>query len=88
MREVRPHVLVTYDENGGYPHPDHIRTHQVAVEAFDAAGDPERYPGTGQPWQPLKLYYIRAFTKDYFAAIHAAMTDAGMRDWTRRRGRS
>ena len=50
-------VMTTYDENGGYPHPDHIMCHRVSVEAFEAAGDPARYPGTGQPWEPLKLYY-------------------------------
>src|SRR3954447_23575767 len=42
VREFRPHVVLTYDENGGYPHPDHIMCHRVSVEAFDAAGDPER----------------------------------------------
>ena len=45
VREFRPHVMLTYDENGGYPHPDHIKTHQVSVEAFEAAADPDRYPG-------------------------------------------
>ena len=45
VREFRPHVILTYDENGGYPHPDHIKTHQVSVEAFEAAADPDRYPG-------------------------------------------
>jgi mycothiol S-conjugate amidase len=78
VREFRPHVLVTYDENGGYPHPDHVRTHQVSVEAFHSAGDPARYPGTGAAWQPLKLYYTCAFSKDYFVAIDAAMTAAGL----------
>ena len=58
VREFRPHVMLTYDENGGYPHPDHVMTHQVSVEAFDAAADPDRYPGAGEPWQPLKLYYF------------------------------
>ena len=48
---------LTYDENGGYPHPDHVMTHKVSVAAFDAAGDPDRYPEAGEPWQPLKLYY-------------------------------
>ena len=43
--DFKPHVIVSYDENGGYPHPDHIMAHRVAVEAFDAAGDPDRYPG-------------------------------------------
>src|ERR1044072_1000572 len=42
-REFRPHVMLTYDERGGYPHPDHVKCHEVSVEAFDAAGDPERY---------------------------------------------
>src|SRR5205814_8861157 len=57
MREHRPHVVLTYDENGGYPHPDHIMTHKISMVAFDAAGDPERYPDAGEPWQPSKLYY-------------------------------
>ena len=64
VREFRPHVMLTYDENGGYPHPDHVMTHEVSMEAFEAAGDPERYPGTGEPWQPLKLYYHLTFHKD------------------------
>ena len=42
VREFRPHVMTTYDENGGYPHPDHIMCHTVSMAAFDAAGDPER----------------------------------------------
>ena len=58
IREFRPHVILTYDENGGYPHPDHVKTHEITVEAFDAAADPDRYPGSGAPWQPLKLYYF------------------------------
>ena len=48
IREFRPHVVTTYDENGGYPHPDHIMCHNVSVVAFDAAGDPDRYPGRGR----------------------------------------
>ena len=70
VREFRPHVMLTYDENGGYPHPDHIKTHQVPVEAFEAAGDPDRYPGTGEPWQPLKLYYFVTFHLAKFTALH------------------
>ncbi|MEU1432349.1 mycothiol conjugate amidase Mca [Nocardia sp. NPDC005746] len=78
IRSFRPHVLVTYDERGGYPHPDHIKTHQVAVEAFSAAADPARYPDAGAPWQPLKLYYICAFSKAYFRAMYETMTGAGL----------
>jgi mycothiol S-conjugate amidase len=78
VREFRPHVLLTYDENGGYPHPDHIKTHQVAVEAFEAAGDPDRYPGTGEPWQPLKLYYFVTFHLAKFTALHDEMLRCGL----------
>ncbi len=78
VREFRPHVITTYDEHGGYPHPDHIRTHEVSVEAFDAAGDPDRYPGTGDPWQPLKLYYSLGFHKPRIEALDAAAVAAGL----------
>jgi mycothiol S-conjugate amidase len=78
VREFRPHVLLTYDENGGYPHPDHIKTHQVAVEAFEAAGDPDRYPGCGEPWQPLKLYYFATFHLARFTALHEGMLTTGL----------
>ncbi len=63
MREFRPHVVTTYDENGGYPHPDHIKCHEVSVEAYHAAGDAERYPHAGEPWQPLKLYYNQTMSR-------------------------
>jgi mycothiol S-conjugate amidase len=78
VREFRPHVMLTYDEEGGYPHPDHIKTHQVAVEAFEAAADPERYPGCGDPWQPLKLYYFATFHRDRFTALHEEMLRRGL----------
>jgi mycothiol S-conjugate amidase len=78
VREFRPHVVLTYDENGGYPHPDHIMCHKVSVEAFEAAGDPDRYPGTGAPWQPLKLYYHMTFHQDRYIAEHKAMLKAGL----------
>jgi mycothiol S-conjugate amidase len=78
MREFRPHVVVTYDESGGYPHPDHIRCHEVSVAAFDAAGDPDRFPGTGDPWQPLKLYYSHGFSRARLLAFHDALTSRGL----------
>jgi N-acetyl-1-D-myo-inositol-2-amino-2-deoxy-alpha-D-glucopyranoside deacetylase len=56
IREVRPQVVIGYDSNGGYGHPDHIQAHRVTVGAFEAAGDPERYPEAGEPWTPSKLY--------------------------------
>jgi N-acetyl-1-D-myo-inositol-2-amino-2-deoxy-alpha-D-glucopyranoside deacetylase len=57
VREEQPQVVVTYDERGGYGHPDHIRAHQVAVAAFDVAGKPDRFPAAGPAWSPAKLYY-------------------------------
>jgi mycothiol S-conjugate amidase len=79
VREFRPHVMLTYDESGGYPHPDHIKTHQVAVEAFEAAADPDRYPGVGgEPWQPLKLYYIVAFHQAKYVALHEELVRRGL----------
>ena len=72
VRTHKPDVMTTYNEFGGYGHPDHIRTHDVAVRAFARAGDPAWYPeqlapehgGSGPakadgglaPWQPKKLY--------------------------------
>jgi mycothiol S-conjugate amidase len=76
--EFRPQVIVTYDETGGYPHPDHIRTREVTMAAFEATGDPERYPGTGDPWQPSKLYHHCALRREWFQALHDAMTERGI----------
>jgi mycothiol S-conjugate amidase len=78
IREFRPHVMTTYDENGGYPHPDHIMCHKVSVVAFDAAGDPEKYPELGEPWQPLKLYYNSGWTRARMIALHEGMLAAGL----------
>lgn len=58
IRIERPYVMITYGEDHThYPHPDHVRCHEIAVAAFEAAGDPDRYPHTGDVWQPMKLYY-------------------------------
>ncbi|MCU7725410.1 mycothiol conjugate amidase Mca [Actinoplanes sp. KI2] len=78
IREFRPQVMTTYDENGGYPHPDHIMCHKVSVAAFDAAGDPEKYPELGEPWQPLKLYYNSGWTRARMLALHEGMLSAGL----------
>jgi mycothiol conjugate amidase Mca len=58
IRAYRPHVLVSYNEHGGYGHPDHIACHKVTLAAFDAAADPARYPAAGPAWAPLKLYVM------------------------------
>jgi mycothiol S-conjugate amidase len=78
IREFRPHVITTYDENGGYPHPDHIMTHKISMVAFDAAGDPERYPEAGEPWTPLKLYYNQGFNRLRTVALHEALLERGL----------
>ncbi|MDX3194953.1 mycothiol conjugate amidase Mca, partial [Streptomyces sp. MN03-5084-2B] len=78
IREFRPHVVITYDETGGYPHPDHIRTHEVTLEAFTAAADPARYPGTGEPWRAQKLYYQATLSRAWFQALHEATLAAGL----------
>ncbi|GAA2970946.1 mycothiol conjugate amidase Mca [Actinokineospora diospyrosa] len=78
IREFRPHVVITYDENGGYPHPDHIRCHEVSVAAFDAAGDPELHAEAGEPWQPLKLYYSHGFSRARLVAVHEALLERGL----------
>ncbi|OBJ67897.1 mycothiol conjugate amidase Mca [Mycobacterium sp. 1274756.6] len=64
VREFRPHVMTTYDENGGYPHPDHIRCHQVSIAAYEAAADPAQFPEAGAPWSVSKLYYIHGFLRE------------------------
>ena len=85
IREFKPHVLTTYDERGGYPHPDHVKCHEISVEAFAAAADPERYPELGEPWQVLKLYYHHSFNRPRMQAIHDAMLAHGLESpWAER----
>jgi mycothiol conjugate amidase Mca len=92
VRLYRPHVMTTYDDFGGYGHPDHIRSHQVSVGAFDRAGDPAWYPeqltaGSGgtapdegglEPWAPLKLYE-QAIPASVRNAMKEAMESIGER---------
>jgi mycothiol S-conjugate amidase len=78
IRAFRPHVITTYDENGGYPHPDHIMCHDITMAAFGAAPDAEAFPEAGEPWQPLKLYYDIGFSSARFAALDKAMTERGL----------
>ena len=76
IREVRPQVVVSYDDNGGYGHPDHIQAHRVALAGFDAAGDPSRYPEAGEPWQPAK-FYETAMPMSMLRAAFEAMRKLG-----------
>ena len=57
VREVRPQVLVTYDEFGGYGHPDHVQAHRVAMYAAQLAAVPSYRPDLGEPWDVAKVYW-------------------------------
>jgi N-acetyl-1-D-myo-inositol-2-amino-2-deoxy-alpha-D-glucopyranoside deacetylase len=67
IREVRPQVLVTYDQFGGYGHPDHIQAHRVATYAADLAGVASYRLDLGAPWEVAKIYWC-------------AMSESRMRD--------
>lgn len=69
IREFRPHVMVTYDENGGYPHPDHIRTHEVSIRAWELSGDEEYRPELGSAWSIQKLYYDRTMNSNRYQSL-------------------
>ena len=80
--------MTTYDENGGYPHPDHVMCHKISVAAFAAAADTEAYPELGEPWQALKLYYDVGFSEQRMEALDRAMTAQGLespfQEWRQR----
>jgi N-acetyl-1-D-myo-inositol-2-amino-2-deoxy-alpha-D-glucopyranoside deacetylase len=78
IREVRPQVVVTYDDNGGYGHPDHIQAHRVTVAAYERAGDPAY--GEGEPWAPSKLYWT-AFPKSVLQASIDRLKESGQENF-------
>jgi mycothiol S-conjugate amidase len=78
IRRTRPQVMVIYgDEQSGYPHPDHLRDHEIGLAAFSVAGDPSQYPGAGPAWQPRKLYYT-VFSAARFRQLHEKFEELGM----------
>jgi mycothiol conjugate amidase Mca len=77
IRAEKPQVIVTYDERGGYGHPDHIRAHQVAVAGFEAAADARRFPSAGPAWAPSKLYYA-VFPRSAMIAFVERLREAGI----------
>jgi mycothiol S-conjugate amidase len=89
IREFKPHVVTTYDENGGYPHPDHIRCHEVSVAAYEAAGDYRLFPDAGVPWNVSKLYFNHGFLRKRMQLIQDEFTKHGqegpfgkwLKDW-------
>lgn len=75
IRRWRPHVIITYaDDQQGYRHPDHLRTHDISVLAYERAGDPDWYPWAGPAWQPQKLYYS-LWSRARLEAHHRAFND-------------
>jgi mycothiol S-conjugate amidase len=78
IREFRPQVITTYDENGGYPHPDHIRTHEITMAAVKEAADVGQHQHLGDPHQVSKIYFNHQFSKTRIQTFHQAMLDAGL----------
>ncbi|MEO6122597.1 MAG: PIG-L family deacetylase [Ilumatobacteraceae bacterium] len=73
IRRTKPQVIITYnDDQKGYPHPDHLKVHDISVPAFERAGDPTWYPELGEPWQPSKLYYT-VWSRARMVAVHDAL---------------
>ncbi|MET9849566.1 N-acetyl-1-D-myo-inositol-2-amino-2-deoxy-alpha-D-glucopyranoside deacetylase [Streptomyces ossamyceticus] len=80
VREVRPQVLVTYDPNGGYGHPDHIQAHRVGMRAVDLAADPGFRPDLGASWEIDKVYWNRvprAVIVEGFARLRRDLAEPG-----------
>ena len=83
LREARPAVLVTYDANGNYGHPDHIKAHRVAVDAFMASADASRFPEAGPAFGIAKFYEV-ASNRDRWAAINEELKERGIKlPWDR-----
>ncbi len=89
IRRERPQVIVTYgDDQQGYPHPDHLRVHDISVPAFEQAGDADAFPDLGEPWQPSKLYYTM-WSRARVLATHEKFLELGLEspfteDWFNR----
>jgi mycothiol S-conjugate amidase len=78
IRRFKPQVIVTYgDDQRGYPHPDHLRVHDISIVAFDEAGDPDKHPEAGDPWQPSKLYYT-SWSRARMVATHEKFLELGL----------
>ncbi len=78
IRRFRPHVLLTYDEMGGYPHPDHIMCHKISMAAVRLAADPTALPEAGPVWQVLKVYYHMGGHRNRFLRLDQLMHEHGL----------
>ena len=78
IRRTKPQVIITYPQDqSGYPHPDHLRVNEISEIAFDAAADPDRFPEAGDPWQPLRLCYVR-WSAQRIRAMHEKYLELGL----------
>jgi mycothiol S-conjugate amidase len=78
IRRERPQVVVTYpDDQEGYPHPDHLRVHDITLPALDAAADPGAYPELGPAWSVAKLYYT-AWSRARIKSTHDKFLELGL----------
>ena len=77
MRDLRPHVVFTWDPSGGYGHPDHVAVSNHTLAAFEKAGDAEAFPERGRPWEPRELYW-GAFTMKRFAGMFFELERLGL----------
>jgi mycothiol S-conjugate amidase len=78
IREIKPQVVTTYDQTGGYPHPDHIHTHTCTMAALRLAADAAFRPDLGPAFQVPKVYYNQGLSTQRLEAIHAAMLARGL----------
>ncbi|MFP4635965.1 MAG: PIG-L family deacetylase, partial [Nitriliruptoraceae bacterium] len=83
IRAERPHVVVTYDEDGGYPHADHIMNHLVTMRGLELAEDPDADLGDQRgaqlpPWRVPKVYASLIFPPERIRVLHAALTERGI----------
>lgn len=77
IRREKPDVVITFEPNGGYGHPDHIAIHRHTVAAFHAAGDPQRFPELGLPWQPARLFFT-AIPREAFEEARRVLASYGV----------
>jgi len=77
VRSEQPEVILGYDDHERYPHPDHLRIHDLSEAVFTAAADPDRFPDAGEPWAAQRLY-APAFSLKRIRLLGAAMSDRGL----------
>ncbi|MBI3979826.1 MAG: PIG-L family deacetylase [Chloroflexi bacterium] len=86
VRELRPRIIITEAEGGGYPHPDHIMCHTVTIAAVAVAGDPRAFPEAGPPWDVPKVYTIANVDDGTWDRLEEDLHAAGIDEpWLRRR---